>query len=300
VIDAYLGSLSFESLAARHPNIALEVDLDHRLLRIDGSAPHLSKVVMNLVTNAFEAMPYGGKLTVSTASESLDRPFVAYGETVVAGDYVVCRIVDTGVGIEKKDLGRIFEPFYTKKEMGHSGTGLGLAVVYGVIRDHKARIAIQTEVAKGTEFALYFPVTRETALHVDEQDTDYRGNETILVVDDLAAQRDVASRLLSSLGYQVATVSGGRKAVEYVKEHQVSLLVLDMIMEDSFDGLDTYREIVKVRPGQKAIIASGFSETNRVTEALRLGVGEFVKKPYTLERLGKAVRQALDNSQGDT
>ncbi|MBN1580277.1 MAG: GAF domain-containing protein [Anaerolineae bacterium] len=295
VVEAYLGSPSFDALTIRNPTVVVNTDLDPDLLNISGSAPHLSKVVMNLVTNAVEAMPYGGVLTIHTTCESLDHSIIAYGERVAPGDYVVLRISDTGIGIEKKDLGKIFEPFYTKKEMGHSGTGLGLAVVYGVVRDHKAKIDVQTEVGKGTTFLFYFPVSREIVSQAGEQAYDYRGNEAILVVDDLEQQRSLANRLLSSLGYQVMAVDSGRAALEYLEQNEVALLVLDMIMGDDLDGLNTYREIIKIHPGQKAIIASGFSETERVKEAQRLGAGQFVKKPYTLEGLGRAVRQELDN-----
>jgi CheY-like chemotaxis protein len=200
------------------------------------------------------------------------------------------------VGIESADLGRVFEPFYTKKELGRSGSGLGLAVVYGVVHDHKGRIDVQTELGRGTEFTLYFPITMETLLESDKDTKDYHGNETVLVVDDLGTQRQLAVRLLSSLGYQVKAVENGRAAVSYLGENAVDILVLDMIMEDGFDGLDTYNVIAQIRPGQKAVIASGFSETERVKEAQRLGAGQFVKKPYTLHGLGKAVREELDKS----
>lgn len=191
-------------------------------------------------------------------------------------------------------MDRIFEPFYTKKEMGRSGSGLGLAVVYGVVSDHKGRIDVRSTVGIGSEFALYFPVTRETLTETSEDSGSYRGSETVLVVDDVEEQRCIAARLLFSLGYRVVTAVNGREAVRYVGQHHVDILVLDMAIEDDFDGLDTFREIVKLQPGQKAILASGFSETNRVRETQRLGAGQFVRKPYTLGRIGKAVRQELD------
>jgi PAS domain S-box-containing protein len=297
VVGEYLGSASFTELTARHPHVLVDVDLDSELLSILGSAPHLSKVLMNLVTNAFEAMPQGGRLTIRTSCESLDRPHAGY-EHVEAGDYVVLRVGDTGVGIEEGDLPRLFEPFYTKKEIGRSGSGLGLAVVYGVAHDHKARIDLASAVGRGTELALYFPVSREAVLESQEGDEDYRGRESVLVVDDLEEQRKLATRLLSSLGYQVRAAESGRAAIACLRDHSVDILVLDMIMEEGFDGLDTYREIIGTHPGQKAVIASGFSKTKRVEESQRLGVGPFVRKPYTLQRLGRAVRRELDRALG--
>jgi PAS domain S-box-containing protein len=297
VVEAYLGSASLAELSIRHPQVAVDVDLDPELLNIMGSAPHLSKVLMNLVTNAFEAMPHGGWLTIGTSCQSLDHPHTGY-EYIEAGDYVVLRVCDTGVGIEAGDLPRIFEPFYTKKEMGRSGSGLGLAVVYGVAHDHKARIDLRTAVGKGTEFSLYFPVAREVISEGDEEEQDYRGSESVLVVDDLDEQRKLAVRLLSSLGYRVHAVESGRSAIVYLRRHSADILVLDMIMGAGFDGLDTFREIVRTLPGQKAIIASGSSKTKRVEEAQRLGAGTFVRKPYTLQHLGRAVREELDRRGG--
>jgi PAS domain S-box-containing protein len=295
VVKDYLDSLSFRELSARHPQVIVDVDLAPDLLNMMGSAPHLSKVLMNLVTNAFEAMPYGGRVNIRTLCQTLDRPYAGY-ETVEAGDYVVLQVGDTGVGIEEADLPRIFEPFYTKKEMGRSGSGLGLAVVYGVTQDHKGKIDLSTEIGRGTEFVLYFPIVRDMVAEPDRVDEDYRGSESVLIVDDLEEQRQLAARLLSSLGYRVQVADCGRAAIARLRDNGVDILVLDMIMEEDFDGLDTYREIVRTHPGQRAVIASGYSKTERVKEAQRLGAGPFLRKPYTLHGLGRAVRHELDRS----
>jgi PAS domain S-box-containing protein len=293
VVNEYLRSPSFADLKRDHAGVSVSVDLAPDLLNISGSPVHLSKVMMNLVSNAFEAMPDGGAITVRTSCLSLDRAVAGY-EYVKAGDYVVLQVADTGVGIGVDDVSHIFEPFYTKKEMGRSGSGLGLAVVYGVAHDHRARIDLRTAPGQGSEFTLYFPVAQESFFLQDERDEDYRGDETVLVVDDLQEQRDVATRLLSSLGYQVVAVPSGRAAVDHLRTHRADILVLDMLMQEELDGLDTYRQIVKLYPGQRAVIASGFSETARVKEAQELGAGPFVRKPYTLSSLGKAVRSELD------
>jgi CheY-like chemotaxis protein len=273
--------------------VTIDIDLDGDLVNVLGSPVHLSKVIMNLVTNAFEAMSDGGTLTISTACVTLDEPLTGY-EQIEPGDYVVLRVSDTGVGIEQSDVGHIFEPFYTKKQMGRSGSGLGLAVVYGVAHDHRARIDLQTEVGVGSVFSIYFPVVQDALLQGQEQDEDYRGCESVLVVDDMREQRDVATRLLSSLGYRVTAVDSGRAAFDYLASQRPDIVVLDMILGEELDGLDTYREIARLYPGQRAIIASGFSETQRVKEAQSMGVGQFVRKPYTLNTLGKAVRSELD------
>ncbi len=293
LIDDYTYSLPFAELKARNPNVLVEIDLAQDLFNIKGSAAHLTKVLMNLASNSFEAMPYGGRLEIRTACESLDRPLAGY-ERIEAGDYVVLHLGDTGVGIAEEDLVRIFEPFYTKKVMGRSGSGLGLAVVWGVVHDHEGAIDVCTALGQGTEFALYFPVTREQVNVDDGRQRDHRGVESVLVIDDLAVQREIAVRLLSLLGYDVTAVESGQAALAHLSQHGVDILVLDMILDDQMDGLDVYRAILEHHPQQKAIIASGFSETERVREAQRLGAGAFVKKPYTLECLGEAVRAELD------
>jgi CheY-like chemotaxis protein len=293
VVNEYLRSPAYLELVRAYPRVTVDVDLAGDLMNVMGSPVHLSKVIMNLVTNAFEAMPDGGALTIGTSCVTLDEPMTGY-EQIEPGDYVALQVSDTGVGIEQGDVGHIFEPFYTKKQMGRSGSGLGLAVVYGVAHDHKARIDLQTEVGVGSTFSVYFPVVRDTPLLGAEQDDDYGGSESVLVVDDMREQRDVATRLLSSLGYRVTAVNSGRAALDRLKSQRPDIVVLDMILGEELDGLDTYREIARLYPGQRAIIASGFSETKRVKEAQSLGVGQFVRKPYTLSTLGKAVRSELD------
>jgi CheY-like chemotaxis protein len=195
------------------------------------------------------------------------------------------------------DLERIFEPFYTKKAMGRSGTGLGLAVVWGTVKDHNGYINVESEEGKGSTFTLYFPASRkEVSSEADAVSiTKYMGKgESILVVDDVKGQRDLAAGMLRKLNYNVSSVPSGEKAVAYLKEHSVDLVVLDMIMDPGMDGLDTYRSILEIHPKQKAVIVSGFSETDRVFIAQALGAGTYVRKPYVIEKLGLAVRKELD------
>jgi CheY-like chemotaxis protein len=253
--------------------------------------------LINLVSNAAEAMPNGGQLIVATSNQYLDRPVKGY-DNVEEGDYVVLSVSDTGEGITTADLKRIFEPFYTKKVMGRrSGTGLGLAVVWGTVKDHNGYINVQSEEGKGTTFTLYFPVTREEIYEekISVPVSEYTGNgESILVVDDVKDQRELASHMLGKLNYNVATVSSGEEAMEYVKQNKVDLIVLDMIMDPGIDGLDTYKRILEINPKQKAIIVSGYSETERVKRAQVLGAGAYIRKPYLSERLGLAIKKELD------
>ncbi|MDD5171140.1 MAG: response regulator, partial [Syntrophales bacterium] len=156
---------------------------------------------------------------------------------------------------------------------------------------------VGSEEGKGSSFTLYFPVTREdiTAEAVAVSISEYMGKgESILVVDDVKGQRDLATSMLRKLNYSVTSVSSGEDAVAYLKEHEVDLMVLDMIMDPGMDGLDTYRNVLGVHPKQSAIIVSGFSESDRVHDAQALGAGAYVRKPYIMEKLGLAVRKELD------
>ncbi len=172
-----------------------------------------------------------------------------------------------------------------------------MAVVWGTVKDHQGYINVQSEEGKGSTFTLYFPVTREevSAESAAVSVAEYTGRgETILVVDDVQGQRELAAEMLRKLNYKVSSVASGEEAITYLKENKVDLLVLDMIMDPGMDGLDTYKGVLEIRPKQKAIIVSGFSETERVNEARALGAGEYVKKPYIIEKLGLAVRRELD------
>ncbi len=234
-------------------------------------------------------------MTISTENRYIDRPIRGYDD-VTEGDYVVLSVSDTGIGISDQDIDRVFEPFYTKKVMGRSGTGLGMAVVWGTVKDHNGYIDIESRMESGTCIRIFLPVSGEGGLlrqnGTASREIQGRG-ETILVADDVAEQREIAESMLARLGYQVAVVESGEAAVEYLKNHDVDLVVLDMIMEPGIDGLETFRRILDHRPDQKVIITSGYSETDRVRAAEALGAGAYVKKPYLMEAIGLAIRAEL-------
>jgi len=272
--DDYLNSPEFKKLNQFHPTVTVKTNLDTDLFNISGSHVHIIKVVMNLVSNASEAIEGNGNVTISTANRHIDRPLRGYDDVNI-GEYAILSVSDDGSGISSDDLERIFEPFYTKKVMGRSGTGLGLAVVWNTVQDHKGYIDVTTD-ENGTTFELYFPITRDEisdkALSIPIK--DYKGNqETILVVDDEKNQREISCKMLDRLGYKTKAVSSGQEAVEYLKETSVDLIVLDMIMDPGINGRETYEKIIRIHPKQKAIILSGFSETNEVKEAQKLGAG---------------------------
>ena len=295
-VSEYLLSPEHARLELNHPNINIEQNLDPDLLNILGSPVHLSKTVMNLISNAAEAMLDGGTIVISTENRHMDRVKNGFDE-IDKGDYATLVVEDSGIGISPEDMERIFEPFYTKKTMGRSGTGLGMAVVWGAVKDHRGYIDIRSKEGKGTEITLYFPITRKVFSQEAELASiqDFMGKgESILVIDDILEQRQIATQMLEKLGYTVTDMPSGEEAVEYLHKHSADLLVLDMIMEPGIDGLETYKKILEIHPGQKSIIASGYSESARVKEAQLLGAGAYVKKPYLLEKIGKAIRAELD------
>lgn len=295
IILEYLQSPENKILTSYHPSVSVETQLDKKLLNIEGSATQLIKVLMNLISNAAEAQPSGGKTTISTRNQYIDTPIKGY-EEIHEGDFAVLEVTDQGFGIATEDLTRIFEPFYSKKTMGRSGTGLGMAVVWGAVHDHDGFIDVKSTEGIGTTFSLYFPISREGKVRRNEliPIEEYIGSrETILIVDDVKEQRDIGASILEKLNYRVKTVSSGEDAIIYLQNNHVDLLILDMIMEPGIDGLETYRRIKKLHPFQKALIVSGFSETERVQEVQSLGAGDYVKKPYTMENIGLAVKKEL-------
>lgn len=295
VVAEYLDSPEHQILKQAHSFVDFTSEFDPELLNIHGSVTHIKKTLMNLAANGAEAIEGGGTVTIATENRYLDEPLKGY-DKVRAGEYVVLRVSDTGSGISPRDIERIFEPFYTKKMMGRSGTGLGLAVVWNTVQDHHGYINLASS-DHGTVFELYFPATREKAAEALEtaSSKEFLGHgESILVVDDEAHQREIACELLARLGYSAEAVPSGEAAVEKLRRHPVDLILLDMVMPKGMNGRETYEEILKIQPVQKALIASGYAKTDEVERAQALGAGKYIKKPYTFEKIGIAVKRELE------
>ncbi len=296
IIEDYLASPEFKKIEQFHSGVTFTSDLSEDLLNIGCSTVHIRKAVMNLVSNAAEAIKGGGRVALTTTNCYVDRPISGYDD-VKTGEYVLISVTDDGPGIATEDLNHIFEPFYTKKVMGRSGTGLGLAVVWNIVQDHNGYIDVTTD-TNGTRFDLYLPITRDEIKSSDATVAlaDFQGNgERILVVDDMGSQREISSEMLTRLGYATIAVSSGEEAVDFLKENRVDLVLLDMIMGPGINGRETYTRIIERHPGQKAIIISGFAETGEVRAAQKLGAGQYLKKPVTLEKLGMAIKAELGN-----
>ena len=295
IIEEHLDSVEHVKLAEMYPSVTFKTEFDCDLMNINCSPAHIKKSMFNLIANALEAIEGSGKITIFTFKRYLDEPFKGY-EDINMGEYAVLSVSDDGLGITSGDLERIFEPFYTKKVMGRSGTGLGLTVVWNTVKEHEGYINVKSN-ERGTIFELYFPVTIEEVTAETEKISleDYLGNgEKILVVDDEENQRVIACGLLTSLGYTSEAVPSGEEAIEYVKKRTVDLIVLDMIMPKGMNGRETYEEIIKIHPRQKAIITSGFAETEDVKTAQELGAGKYIKKPYTIEKMGLTIKEELE------
>ena len=294
LVRDYLESPEFRKIEQFNPGVTVRPALEKDLLNISGSQVHIRKAIMNLVSNAAEAIKGRGQVSLATTNRYVDRPLSGYDD-VEAGEYVLLSVADDGPGISVDDLDRIFEPFYTKKVMGRSGTGLGLAVVWNVVQDHNGYIDVITG-AGGTRFELYLPITREDIKGAGRPTplADFQGRgETVLVVDDVGSQREISCDILTRLGYEATAVSSGEEAVAYLEDKPVDLVLLDMIMDPGINGRETYARIIDRHPGQKAIIISGFAETREVREIQKMGAGKFIKKPVTLEKIGVAIKEEL-------
>ncbi len=295
VIRDYLDSPEHRRLAIHHPEVVFENKIADDLLNIEGSPVHLLKTVMNLASNAAEAMPDGGTAMLRAENRYMDH-FTNEYDAVPEGEYVTLMMSDTGIGIADEDRDRIFEPFFTRKKMGRSGTGLGMAVVWGTVQDHGGHVHVDSTLMRGTTITLFFPATREepvissSSLDIDAFTGD---GESVLIVDDVAEQREIATDMLKVLNYSVHAVSSGEAAVAYLRDHDADLVLLDMIMDPGMGGLQTYRRILDLHPGQRALLVSGYSETDDVREALRLGAGQYVRKPYALITIARAIRRVL-------
>ncbi|MDA0273630.1 MAG: ATP-binding protein, partial [Proteobacteria bacterium] len=295
IINEFRESVEHELMQTASPKVKVEMHLSSDLDNIEGSSVHLQKLLMNLISNGIEAQTDGGKVYVTTHNERTASRELFY-QTIKAGNYVVLSIEDEGTGIDPDDLDKVFEPFYTTKVMGQSGTGLGMSVVWGVIFDHEGAIDVMSEQDIGTRFDIYIPRTLKEAppKPVKEPIDNLLGKQQrILVVDDLADQRQLTEDVLVRLNYQVSTCATGQAAVDLLAEQDFSLVILDMVIDDGWDGLTTFQEIIKIAPNIKTILVSGFAETEQVVEAQAQGAGTFLRKPFTIEGLGRRLKSEL-------
>jgi CheY-like chemotaxis protein len=254
---------------------------------------------MNLCLNARDAMPAGGQLKIDTRNVVIGEDVCREHVHATPGNYVLMTVTDTGLGMDDATVERIFEPFFTTKELG-KGTGLGLATVYGIVKQHGGFIYVDTEPGKGSSFRVYFPA--DSGVHepreVIHNTLTLKGAETLLLAEDDDGLRDSVQEMLQTLGYRVISASDGKKAVELFREHadEIQLVVMDVVMP-SQGGLQSYPELVAIKPGIDVIFTSGYAdEAESLAAQLEKGA-KFLQKPYTLPKLSQMVRNALDRKR---
>jgi len=302
IVD-FMNSPEYLQVQKNHQGVRCEIDLAENLHLVLCSVIHMRKCLMNLLINALEAMGDTGTLTITTSNiESNSQDNTEKEKFVVENcNCVRLRVSDTGSGISEDDIDHIFEPFYSKKVMGRSGTGLGLAVVWNTVQDHGGKITVTSSNA-GTCFEILLPTTEkcDAARKTSVDSSNFQGHgERILVVDDEKELRDITCSMLCSMGYNAESASSGEKALELIRREKIDLIVLDMIMEPGLSGLETYMQILQLVPDQKAIIVSGFSENENVAQARRLGASAYIKKPFTYNQLGMSVKSAFVSVRTD-
>jgi len=256
----------------------------------------IQQVLMNLAVNAQDAMPDGGDLTLALREATLDQDFAAAHEGAVPGDYVLLSITDTGCGMDEATQSHLFEPFFTTKE---KGTGLGLSMAFGIVKQHGGNIWVESEPGRGTTFRIYIPRAEESAKPAASAHggpaAKPRGRETILVVEDMAAVRQLASTVLTRHGYRVVAVESGERALELVarSEEPVDLLLTDVVMP-GMNGRDLYARLAAVRPGLKVLYMSGHSEDVIAHHGVLDPGVSFIQKPFSIGAILNKVRAALD------
>ncbi len=276
--------------------IEIQLFLAEDLATINADATQMDQILMNLAVNARDAMPEGGRLVIETANVVLDEHYAASHLGANPGHYVLLTFADTGAGMAKETLEHIFEPFYTTKGVGE-GTGLGLAMVYGIVQQHRGHIRCYSELGQGTTFKIYFPaiVSKDYAEEKTTKAMPPGGSETILLVDDEDMIRDLCSRILTKYGYSVITASNGREAFEVYQQRggEISLVILDLIMPQ-MGGKQCLETLLRFDPSVKVVIASGYSAKGTAEETLASAARGFVNKPYDIRQVLEVVRSVLD------
>jgi two-component system cell cycle sensor histidine kinase/response regulator CckA len=276
----------------------VELNLEHgaELWPVHADETQISNALINLVVNARDAMPKGGSVNISTRNETVERATPLASGIMPPGDYVRIDVRDTGIGIPKEIVEKIFDPFFTTKPVGH-GTGLGLATVYGIIRQTGGFIGVDSEVGRGTVFRIYLPrYLGETIPAATESPPprDITGQDTILLVEDEEAVRSFAARALKLRGYQVLEASGGEEALELVRRHAatIHLLITDVVMPN-MDGPTLVRAVRRLRPDMAVIFMSGYAEEAFRRHDENAAELHFLAKPFGLKQLAAKVKDVL-------
>lgn len=285
---------SVEMFGRTRKEIRIHRKYQQNIWSVDMDRSQIEQVLLNLYLNAWHAMPGGGSLYLSTENVTVDEAYVRPYD-VAPGDYVKISITDTGVGMDKVTLRRIFEPFFTTKEMGR-GSGLGLATVYGIIKNHGGFINVYSEEGQGTTFDQYLPASGKQALEEkDRTEVILKGEESILLVDDEELILETAGELLLGLGYRVFAAKSGKEAIRVYRENNahIQLVILDMVMPDLGGGA-VYDKLKEINPEVKVLLSSGYGLRGQAQIILDRGCNGFIQKPFNLIQLSQKIRRTLD------
>lgn len=274
-------------------NVTVKYQLFENIDTIEADKNQMHQVLTNIIINARDAMPDSGNILISTENVFIDREYVTNHPEFKIGQYIKISISDTGIGMPKVVKDRIFEPFYTTKGQG-KGTGLGLATVYGIIKNHNGYIHVYSEPGIGTTFSIYLPISGKEIIEEQKEQKVLKGDATVLIVDDEENIRVIIQKQLESLGYKVIIAADGKEAVAIVEEKkdEIDLVLLDLIMPN-MAGREAFHEIKKIKPDIKVVLVSGFSQNGKASEILREGALGFIQKPFKLYELSKIINETL-------
>lgn len=299
IILSHLSSLEHSERQAEHPGVVIQTELQNDLFNSYCSPQHIHKILLNLIGNALDALRNDGVIKISTKNCVLSKPIAIGQQTVLsAGEYIKLTVSDNGPGVEDKDKDHIFDPFYSTKTMGKSGTGLGLSIVWNTVQEHNGWVEMKDN-RPGVRFEIYLPGTRDEVYSQQDVGTarSLQGSgESILLIDDEQEQNELIAKLLTNLGYKVFSVVSGDDGLSFLRSQKVDLVILDMIMGNGLNGRETYEQILKRYPHQKAIVISGYSKNEETEKIKNLGIDHFLEKPVTLPRMGRAIKQILSKT----
>ena len=282
-------------------SITLQFQPPEELPFVQADVGMVEQIVMNLAVNARDAMPLGGTLTIGVEAVAVDTAYTETHPESRVGRFVRLRVADTGTGMDATTLSRIFEPFFTTKDVG-KGTGLGLATVYGIVKQHDGWLEVNSKPDKGATFDVFFPANEENAVAERKETADTApavgGTETILIVEDEETLREMARDILKDCGYRILEASTGKQALEVWNQSakEIDLLLTDMVMPEGISGVDLAEWLLADRPDLKIIFTSGYSATEVGPELIARSQARFLQKPYTHITLAKSVRDCLDQT----
>ena len=285
---------SIQMYSRTKKEITIKTTLESNLLPVEVDANQIEQVLLNLLVNAGQAMPKGGLITIATSPVMLEERDARFHD-ISPGKYIKLTISDTGEGMDNNTMLKIFDPFFTTKAIGY-GTGLGLAMVYGIVRNHSGAIYVKSELNQGTVFTILLPTTdKSISLESEVPHTVEKGSETILLVDDEPMILEVGEAILAALGYTVLTAASGQDAIEMYSSspNGIELFIIDMIMPH-MSGSELFDRLRRINPTVKVLLSSGYSINGQAREILNRGCDGFIQKPFSISQLSVKIREILN------